>query len=116
MHQTKPGLVAKVRKVDRAAQQHEIATLIGTSDLRIEQILIPAGQTIPTYEAAGQVVIHCLEGRIALTALETKRELGAGDVLYLTINEPFSTEGLEDSSLLVTMILPRSGPRIELIG
>lgn len=42
----------------------ETFTVVQTSNLKIIHLLMPAGQSIPTYEAHGEVVLHCLEAAI----------------------------------------------------
>jgi hypothetical protein len=51
-----------------------------------------------------------------LAALEGTHELKAGRLFYFCINEPFSIRGIEDASLLVTIIAPKLGETVELIG
>jgi len=40
----------------------------------------------------GDVVIHCLEGRVSLKALGVIRDLKAGELLCFSSNEPFSVK------------------------
>jgi len=68
------------------------------------------GREIPTHHACGEITVHCLEWRIAFTADGTTRELGAGQMLVLAAGEPHSLVGLEDSSVLVTKVLPANPP------
>ena len=49
--------------------------------------------------------MQCLEGRVAFTAGDTTRELGPGELLFLSGNEPHSLRGIENASLLVTILL-----------
>ncbi|MES2790551.1 MAG: hypothetical protein V4719_13145 [Planctomycetota bacterium] len=51
-----------------------------------------------------------MEGRVAFTSEGKTQELTAGQLLYLTAGEPHALEGLEDTSLLVTLLLPRNHP------
>lgn len=112
----KPGEIVRVRPLADGQETHQISLLIKSSNVRISQVIIPAGQTIPTYEAEGEIVLHCLQGRLLLTALEETHELKGNELLYLSINEPFSTEAIENSTLLVIVLMPKQGQNVDLIG
>ncbi len=49
-------------------------------------------------------MLHCLEGRVALGLGDASVELAAGDWLYLEGDEPHSVQGIEDASLLLTIL------------
>ena len=67
--------------------------------------VVPAGKAIPTHQVAGEITVQCLEGRVAFTAGDTTRELGPGELLFLSGAEPHSLRGIENASLLVTILL-----------
>jgi len=46
-----------------------------------------------------------LEGRVAFGSGRTKQDLAAGQLLYLSGEEPHSLHGVEDSTVLVTILL-----------
>ncbi len=85
-------------------------TLVKTNNLEVIQLVIPAGKEIATHKAPGEITVQCLEGRVLFTAHEKSQELGAGQFLYLAAAEPHSLQGIEDSSLLVTICLPKKEP------
>ncbi|MGH7171403.1 MAG: cupin domain-containing protein [Gemmataceae bacterium] len=58
-------------------------------------------------DVRGEVVVQCLEGEVAVTASAKTRNLHAGELLYLPAGEPHSVEGVEDSSLLLSIMRPR---------
>jgi quercetin dioxygenase-like cupin family protein len=66
---------------------------------------VPAGTVVPTHRVPGEITVQCLEGRVAFTAGDTTRELGAGELLYLSGDESHSLRGIEDASVLVTILL-----------
>jgi quercetin dioxygenase-like cupin family protein len=112
----KPGQTVDVRRLGEALGTRANTLLVKTANVEIIHIVIPAGETIPTHEAHGEAVFHCLEGRVSLSALGKTHELNAGQLFYFRVNEPFSILGIERASLLVTIIAPKVGQRIELIG
>ena len=85
-------------------------TLVKTTDLELIRLIVPAGKVIPLHKAPGEITVQCLEGRVAFTAEGKTQELTAGQLLYLTAGEPHALTGLEDSSLLVTLLLPKGKP------
>jgi quercetin dioxygenase-like cupin family protein len=44
---------------------------------------------------------------VAFTALGKTRELKAGELLDLPVGEPHALKGIEDASLLLTILAPR---------
>ena len=111
-----PGEVIDLRPLEAAFDTHQNILLVKTTDVKILQHFIPAGSSIPTHEAQGEIVVHCLSGRASLRALGESHELETGQLLYLHLNEPFSIEGIEHTALLVTIIAAKRGSSVELIG
>jgi quercetin dioxygenase-like cupin family protein len=80
-------------------------TLVKTADLELIRLILPAGKEIPSHKAPGEITVQCLEGRIAFTAEGKVQELTPGKLLFLTAGEPHAVKAIEDSSLLVTILL-----------
>lgn len=87
------------------------STLLKTADLEVIRLVVPAGKTIPTHKAPGEITVHCLEGRVKFTAAGTTQDLAAGQLLFLTAEQPHAVEAIEPSSVLVTMLLPKTQHR-----
>lgn len=101
-----PGDVVNVRPLGAALATTETRTLVKTKGIEVIRMVIAAGKEIPTHKAKGEIVVHCLEGKIAFTACGKTNDLEAGQLLYLPTGEPHSLLGIEDSSLLLTILLP----------
>jgi quercetin dioxygenase-like cupin family protein len=112
----KPGETVDVRQLATVAGTRQSVVLVKTANVEIIHSVVPAGETIPTHEAAGEMVLHCLEGRASVSAIGKTMELTTGQLLYLSTNEPFSILGIERASVIVTVIAPQQGPAVELIG
>lgn len=82
-------------------------TLVKLANLELIRLVIPAGKDIPSHKTPGEIAVQCLEGRVAFTAGENSVELSAGQLLYLSAGEPHALKAIEDSSLLVTILLPK---------
>ena len=108
--QAKLSDVIDVRHPGPAPPGAPSSTLAKTATLEVRRLILARGQEIPTHQATGEITVHCLEGRIRFTACGATRELNAGQMLVLAAGEPHSVVGLEDSSVLVTKLLPANPP------
>jgi quercetin dioxygenase-like cupin family protein len=100
-----PGEVIDVRPLGSALVTAKTATLIKTERIEVVRLVMTAGKEIAGHKAPGEITVHCLEGKIAFTALGTTRELTAGHLLYLPAGEPHSVRCVEDASFLLTILL-----------
>jgi quercetin dioxygenase-like cupin family protein len=100
-----PGQVIDIHPLGSAIPQTVTTTLIKTGRLEVIRLVLPAGKEIPPHKAPGEITVQCLEGRIAFTALGRSQELEAGQMLYLPGAEEHSVKGIEDASVLLTILL-----------
>ena len=112
----KPSQVVYLHPLAARGERSRQTTLVKTSQLEVIQLIVPAGRDVPTHEVQGELIIHCLEGLFAMSALGKTYELKAGEMLHLLIDEPFSIRAIEDSSLLATIVAAKTGGSVELIG
>lgn len=118
-----PGEIVNVHPLGAALATSKTTTLVKTHDLEVLRLVIPKGKEIPPHKAPGEISVQCLEGRVAFSDGSRTQELTPGQLLYLETGEPHALKGLEDSSVLVTIILgkvspPKSAPpptRVEII-
>ena len=101
-----PGEIVDVRPLGDALATTGTRTLVKTTAIDVIRMVVPAGKEIPTHTAKGELVVQCLEGKIAFTACGKTHDLVAGQLLYLPTGEPHSLRGIEDGSLLLTIVLP----------
>lgn len=67
---------------------------------------ISHAQSSETIDVRGEIVVQCLEGQVAITGSAKTQSLHAGEVLYLSAGEPHSVEGVEEASLLLSILPP----------
>ncbi len=108
---SKPGQVVDAWSTRSDAEPK--AVVLRTMHMEVMRLHLNRGAHFPTYEAQGEMTILCLQGRALVHALGCRHELHSGQLLYLLIREPFELYGLEESSLLITIICEGLG---ELIG
>jgi quercetin dioxygenase-like cupin family protein len=99
------GEVIDVRPLGAAMAQTKTSTLVKSAAIEVIRLVIPAGKDIPAHQVAGEITVQCLEGRVAFTAGGTTRELSAGQMLHLAGSDSHSLHGVEDASVLVTILL-----------
>jgi quercetin dioxygenase-like cupin family protein len=102
----KPGEIVNVRPLGAALATTETRTLVKTKDIEVIRLVVPAGKEIPSHKAKGEIVVQCLEGKVAFTAFGKTHDLEGGQLLYLPTGESHSVRGVKDGSLLLTILLP----------
>jgi quercetin dioxygenase-like cupin family protein len=103
----KPGEVMDVRPLGSALASTQTKTLIRAEQVEVIRLIVPAGKQIEEHKAKGEIVVQCLEGRVAFTVFGKTQSLEAGTFLYLPKGEPHSVKGVENASLLLTILLPK---------
>ena len=102
-----PGEIIDVRPLGEAVTTNKTTTLVKTDDMEIIRLVVTAGKEIPAHSAPGELVVQCLEGKIAFDCLGQTHELEPGQMLYLAAKQPHSVKGIEDGSLLLTILFPK---------
>lgn len=103
----KPGEIVDVRPLGSALASAQTRTLVRAEQVEIIRLVIPAGKEIAEHQAKGELVVQCLEGRVEFTACSKTQNLEAGQLLYLSAGEPHAVKGIEDASLLLTILRPK---------
>ncbi|HMF19523.1 MAG TPA: cupin domain-containing protein [Gemmataceae bacterium] len=103
----KPGEIVDARPLGLALAASQTTTLIRAEQVEIIRLVVPASRAIPEHKAKGEIVVQCLEGKVAFTAFGRTQNLEAGKLLYLPTGEPHSVKGIESASLLLTVLLPK---------
>jgi quercetin dioxygenase-like cupin family protein len=103
----KPGDIVDVRPLGAALPSSQTKTLVRAEQVEVIRLLVPAGKQIEEHKAKGEIVVQCLEGRVAFTAFGKTQNLEAGKLLYLPTGEPHTVKGIENASLLLTILLPK---------
>jgi quercetin dioxygenase-like cupin family protein len=96
------GEPVDVRPLGRAIATARTRALLRTSSLEVVRMIVREGQEIARHSSKSEVVVHCLEGRVACSALSKTQTLEAGSLLCLPAGETYTLKGLEDASVLLT--------------
>jgi quercetin dioxygenase-like cupin family protein len=105
-----PGEVIDVRPLGKDFETPQTRTLFKTKDMEVIRLVLRKGKDIATHSVPGEITVHYFEGRATLTASGRACELTPGTMLFLNSGEPHSVQAAEDSSLLVTILLPGNAP------
>src|SRR5581483_10981723 len=103
----KPGEIVDARPLGSALLSSQTTTLVRAELVEVIRLVVPAGKEIAEHKAKGEIVVQCLEGRVAFTAFGKTQNLEAGKLLYLPTGEPHSVKGIDNASLLLTVLLPK---------
>lgn len=105
IHHAAPTEVFDVRPLGATLRESKTAALVKTDTLEVIRIVLPAGKQLPPHQVEGEITVQCLEGRMAFDAEGTEHELAQGQMLYLAGGVTHALRGIEDSSVLVTILL-----------
>lgn len=103
----KPGEIVDVRPLGSRLPDTKTSTLLKTQNVEVVRLVMPAGKEISEHKAPGEIIVQCLEGKIAFTAMGKTDELDAGELLCLAAEEPHSVKCIEDAAFLLTILLRR---------
>lgn len=102
------GELIDIRPLGSSLNSRISATLIRADHIEVFRFVLLAGKSTPEHTAAGAITIQCIEGSVQLDAHGQKQILYPGSLVYLSDAEPHAVTALEDSSLLVTILLKRT--------
>ncbi|HZZ82158.1 MAG TPA: cupin domain-containing protein [Gemmataceae bacterium] len=102
-----PAQIVDVRPLGSELPRAQTHTLLRTEQIEVIRLIVPTGKEIHEHRAKGEITVHCLEGRVEFAALGKTQQLQAGELLYLPTGEAHAVKGLENASLLLTILLPK---------
>jgi quercetin dioxygenase-like cupin family protein len=99
------GQPVDIPSLGAAPSDRVTKTLFKTPELEVMRMVVLKGKKIPSHRVSKPVVMHCLDGRASVTAMGRTQELAPGQLLHLPGGELHALEGIEDTSILVTILL-----------
>jgi quercetin dioxygenase-like cupin family protein len=81
--------------------------LVKSQSFEACRLIVLAGKEIPPHDVPGNITLHCLEGHVQLVLADSTIELPAGQWIYLDGGERHAVVGIQDSSLLLTILFDR---------
>jgi len=101
------GDLIDVRPLGNSLTSAHTQTLARSAAVEVVRVIVRAGQEVRRSKSRGETLVQCLEGRVALASLGKTEVLEAGKLLQLPANEPYAFKGIEDASLLLTILAPK---------
>jgi quercetin dioxygenase-like cupin family protein len=89
-----------------AFQQLKAENLLKMKQAEVVRLIVPQGKEIPPHRAPGELLIQCVEGRVAFTAMGETRELTPGQLMHLPPDKHHALRSLENSILLLIVLHP----------
>lgn len=111
IHHANSGELIDIRPLGSALRQAISTTLIRSDHLEVFRLVLPAGELVPDHklprvcQMPSEVTIQCLEGAIEIELGPRSQVINAGRMLYLASGEPHALKAIEDSCVLVTMLV-----------
>jgi quercetin dioxygenase-like cupin family protein len=107
LHHVKSGEAVDLSPLGNALQTTKTKALVKTDAFEACHLIVLAGKEIPPHDVPGNITLHCLEGRVQLVLEKSTIELAPGQWIYLDGGEKHAVVGVEDSSLLLTILFDR---------
>jgi nucleotide-binding universal stress UspA family protein/quercetin dioxygenase-like cupin family protein len=85
--------------------------LVHSDEADVFQVLFPSGESLAEETGETGVIVHCLEGRVALSTFGRTQTVNAGQLVYLRPDVSYKIQGIEDAFLLVTKVQPNRSNR-----
>jgi quercetin dioxygenase-like cupin family protein len=104
LNRVKAGDVVDLQPLGESLPKAKTTALVKTEAFEAIRLVVPGGRDIAPHEVPGPITLHCLEGHVLLELPESSVEFSAGQWVYLDGGVRHSLKGLEDSSLLLTIL------------
>jgi quercetin dioxygenase-like cupin family protein len=107
IHHAAAGEVVDLHPLGEALREARTIAIVKSDAFEVIRLIVHAGKEIEPHKVPGPIMLHCLEGRVALGLADRSLELSAGQWIYLDGGAEHSVKGVEDSSLVLTILFVR---------
>lgn len=101
------GELIDLRMSSAPGPASESQTLVRSDHWEVFRLTMPTGKELPEHQVASAITLQCLQGMVEVVAHGRSQAMRAGTMMYLAGGEPHAVKALEDSSLLVTLLVKR---------
>ncbi len=105
IHHASSGELIDIRPLHDKLKTTPTTALYKSDHLEVSRTVLHAGKDVPVHAVMGEMTIQCLEGRVELTAAGATQSMRTGELICLAGGETHSLKAIEDSSVLITMLL-----------
>jgi quercetin dioxygenase-like cupin family protein len=104
VHHASAGEIVDLRPLGAGLKNARTSAIVKTNEFEAVRLIVHAGDDIAPHQVPGAIMLHCLEGRVLLPLAESTLELSAGEWVYLKGGIRHAVKGVEDSSLILTIL------------
>ncbi|MEO9215573.1 MAG: cupin domain-containing protein [Rhodanobacter sp.] len=104
LHHAASGEIVDVRPLGEKLKQEVPVTLVKTPLLQVFRYVLLKGNEFAEHKVPDGITIQCLEGVVEFTSHGRTQILRAGELVYLAGEVPHALKGVEDASVLVTIV------------
>ena len=105
IHHASSGELIDIRPFEGNLKSATTKTLYKPNHLEVFRMVLLAGKAIPARHVVGEITVQCLEGSVEFAVAGTSRLMREGDLICLAGGEVHALKAVEDSSVLVTILL-----------
>ena len=105
LHHALSGELIDIRPLKSNLKNATTKTLYKSNRLEVFQMVLLANKAMPEHQVTGEITVQCIEGRIEFTTAGTRQLMRAGDLVCLAGGVVHALKAVEDSSVLVTILL-----------
>ena len=109
LHHATSGEVVTLEPLGPRLSEARTRALVKSDGFEAIRLILKSGDELPAHAVSGQFTLHCLEGRVRVELTGSSLELSANQWVYFDGGIPHGLRALENSSLLLTILLPASG-------
>jgi len=105
IHHASSGELIDIRPFKNNLKNAITKTLYKSDRLEVFRMVLLAGKVMPEHKVTGEITVQCIEGSIEFTAAGTSQMMCAGDLICLAGEVVHALKAVEDSSVIVTILL-----------
>lgn len=99
------GELIDIKPLGEALKERRTATLYKMQQLEVFRMILLAGKQMSEHHVVGEFTVQCLEGSVEFSIGTTRDVMRAGDLKCLAGGVPHSLVAIQDSAVLVTLLL-----------
>lgn len=104
LHHADSGEIIDIRPLGKQLKDAIATTLVKTAHMQVFRFPLRKGAEFAEHKVHGEITVQCLEGVVELGWGTHKQTLRAGELVYLKGDVPHALRGIEDTSVLVTIV------------
>lgn len=108
LQHAKAGDIVDLRPLGSKLKEAKTSAIVKSEHFEAIRLIVLAGVQIPSHELKDNITLQCLEGHVQVILSSAAIDLKSGDWTYLDPGEAHAIAGIEDSSLLMTILFPHS--------